>query len=61
MQTSFEEFNLLIYNVVRGTACDAVIWGLGPYVDDSREYGVFRLYLAAFTRRLCRRWLRVED
>jgi hypothetical protein len=61
MYLGFDEFNLHVYNSARGVFLDAVIWCLGPVVDDSREYGVFRLYLAAATYRLCRRVLRVED
>jgi len=59
--TQFEELNLHVYNSARGAVFDAVIWCLGPLVDDSREYGIARLYLAALTYRICRRLLRVED
>jgi hypothetical protein len=59
--TRFEELNLHVYNSVRGLAYDCVIWCLGPLVDESREYGLFRLYLAAATFKICRRVLRVED
>jgi hypothetical protein len=59
--TEFEELNLHVYHSARGAVYDGVIWCLGPLVDDSREYGWFRLYLAAATYRICRRVLRVED
>ena len=61
MHLGFDELNLHIYDSARGIFLDAVIWCLGPVVDDSREYGVFRLYLAAATYRVCRHVLRVED
>jgi hypothetical protein len=57
----FEELNLHVYNSARGLVYDCVIWCLGPLIDDSREYGLFRLYLAAVTYRICRRLLKVED
>lgn len=61
MLTLFEEFNLYAYNSLRGLGFDAVIWCLGPVIDDSREYGVFRLYLAAATRKACRKWYGIAD
>ncbi len=58
MREEFEDFNVLAYHAMQGAALDVVIWCLGPLVDDSREYGPFRLYLAAATRELCRWHLR---
>lgn len=60
MQTRFEELNLFAYDALRGAVYDVVIWCLGPLVDDSRDYGLFRLYLAAATCRACERWMREE-
>jgi hypothetical protein len=57
MHSDFEETNLILYYGLANLFLDAVIWCLGPYVDDSREYGVARLCLAMVTRRLCRTWL----
>jgi len=57
MRTEFEEFNLFVYYSTLGVFLDTIIWCLGPLVDDTREYGLFRLYLAALTRKLCRGWL----
>ena len=61
MYTRFEELNLHVYHSARGLVYDGVIWCLGPLVDESRKYGLLRLYLAAATYRICRRVLRVED
>jgi hypothetical protein len=58
---SFYELNLYIYESARGPGLDAVIWCLGPLVDDTREYGFLRLYLAAATYHVCRRLIHVED
>jgi hypothetical protein len=60
MNSDFEETNLVLYYGLVNLLLDAVIWCLGPYVDDSREYGVARLCLAIVTRRLCRTWLQVR-
>ena len=57
MHTDFEEFNLCVYYGLANLFLDLVIWCLGPYADDSREYGLPRLYLATATRKLCRVWL----
>lgn len=54
---SFNELNLQIYNLALGRFYDGVIWCLGPFVDDSREYGYFRCCLALATRRICRWYL----
>ena len=61
MLMGFDELNLFVYNSARNVVLDGVIWCLGPMVDDSREYGWFRICLAAATRQVCRRLLRVED
>lgn len=60
MQSSFEELNQFAYDSLRGALYDVVIWCLGPLVDDTREYGIFRLYLAAITCRACELWIREE-
>jgi len=57
MYSDFEEFNLFVYHSMVNVFLDLVIWCLGPYVDDSREYGIFRSCLAVTTRRLCGVWL----
>jgi hypothetical protein len=61
MYSDFAEFNLFVYHSVVNAFLDLVIWCLGPYVDDSREYGFFRCYLAVATRRLCGVWLACRD
>ena len=53
----FEELNLFVYHTLRGVVFDGIIWCLGPFVDDVREYGRFRCYLALATRYCCRTWL----
>ena len=60
MLSAFEELNLYVYNSVRGMVLDLVIWCLGPLVDESRPYGLFRQYLAFATTKVCRRWLRLH-
>lgn len=57
----FEELNLYAYHTLRGVVLDLVIWCLGPAVDDTREYGLLRLYLAAATCKACRVWYRIPD
>ena len=54
MTSWFEEFNLWLYYSLAGAFYDVVIWCLGPIVDDSREYGIVRGYLAFATCRVCR-------
>ena len=54
--SDFAELNAFVYHSVRGAALDVVIWCLGPYVDDTRAYGMFRMYLARMTRAVARRW-----
>ena len=62
MYSQFEELNLFVYYSARGLILDALIWCLGPFVDDSRSYGVLRLYLAHATRALLRKcWLTQKD
>ena len=61
MFTRFEELNLHVYNSVRGLAYDCVIWCLGPLADESRDFGVFRQYLAFATAKACRGWMRLRD
>lgn len=58
MRAESQEFNLFVYLFSLNLFLDLVIWCLGPYVDDTREYRLPRLYLAVATRGLCRRWLR---
>ena len=54
MYTSFEDLNAYIYHSAQVVLLDGVIWCLGPYVDDSRGYGRFRIYLAQLTRLIVR-------
>lgn len=61
MHTDFEEFNAFVYYSTRAMFLDVVIWCLGPYVDDSRDFGRPRIYLAQATRALVRRWWRIQD
>lgn len=55
MQSDFEEINAYVYHTGRGALLDIVIWCLGPYVDDTREYGPLRRWLARATRLVVRR------
>ena len=57
MDSGFQEFNLFVYHSVQNQFYGAVIWCLGPYVDDEKQYGLRRKYLAVVTRYLCRAWL----
>lgn len=57
MTSLFEEFNLWIYHSLQGLFYDLVIWCLGPFVDDTQDYGRLRCYLALATRSFCRTWL----
>ena len=57
MNSAFEELNLWVYHSAQGAFYDIIIWCLGPLVDESRDYGVLRCYLAAATRRACRIWV----
>ena len=62
VHSDFEEINAYVYHSGRGALLDLVIWCLGPYVDDTREYGPFRLWLARVTRSVVRKCLvRVEE
>lgn len=58
MQDVFREFNVFIYCSLVSAILDVVLWCLAPYVDESREYAIPRLYLAVVTRSACRAWLR---
>jgi len=57
----FTEVNEYIYHSAKGMFYDAVIWCLGPVVDDSVEYHWSRLWLASVTYRVCRRVIRTQD
>lgn len=57
MNSAFQELNLFVYHSIRGVLFDGIIWCLGPFVDDSRDYGRLRCYLALATRQVCRTWL----
>ena len=61
MLSAFEELNLFAYHTACGAFYAFVIWCLGPIVDESREYGLFRCYLAVLTRKLCLRLLVKSD
>ena len=43
MYSDFGDLNAYVYHSARGAIFDVLIWCLGPYVDDSRLYGFFRL------------------
>lgn len=59
--TDFEDINAYVYHSAHGVILDGLIWCLGPYVDDSRDYGLFRIYLAHATRAFVRRWWLIAD
>jgi hypothetical protein len=59
--TDFEDLNAFVYHSARGVVLDGLIWCLGPYVDDARDYGTLRLWLARATRAVVRRWFRIAD
>ena len=61
MHSEFEDLNAYVYHTARGAVFDGLIWCLGPYVYESREYGWSRIYLARLTRSLVRRWFRITD
>lgn len=61
MHSDFAELNLLIYHSLVNLFLDLVIWCLGPYVDDSREYSLPRRLLAVVTRKLCGLWLTLRE
>ncbi len=61
MNSDFEEFNQYVYWSIHGIFLDGLIWCLGPYVDDTRDYGLFRIYLARVTRSLLRRVIRLAS
>jgi len=61
MYSDFEEANLYVYHSLCGMVCDVIIWCLGPLVDDTRDYGLVRCYLALATRRVCRFWIARAD
>jgi len=61
LYTEFEDLNAYVYHSAHGILLDGLIWCLGPYVDDSREYGAFRIHLARSTRYLVRRCCRISD
>jgi len=56
--TQFEDLNAYVYYSAQGVLLDGLIWCLGPYVYDTREYGSFRICLARATRSLVRCWIR---
>ena len=59
VNADFHELNAYVYHSAHGAFLDGVIWCLGPFVDDTRSYGVFRIVLALSMRRLVRGWLRL--
>jgi hypothetical protein len=61
MYSDFAELNAYAYWVLVNGVLDVILWCLGPYVDDSREYGFFRSILAEVTCRLVRIWLLLRD
>lgn len=60
MHTGFEDYNLYVYNSIRGLFLDLVIWCLGPLVHESHDYGIFRHYLAFATVKVCRSCMRLD-
>jgi len=61
MQAGFVELNFYIYYRMQGVLLDVLIWCLGPLIDDAREYGLLRLYLAGVTVRACRACLGLRN
>ena len=61
MHTQFQDLNAYVYYSMQGILLDGLIWCLGPFVCDSREYSSFRIRLALLTRSLVRRWCRITD
>ena len=59
VDADFNELNAYVYHSAHAAFLDGVIWCLGPFVDDSRSYGVFRVMLALCMRSLVRGWLRL--
>ena len=55
MNSDFEEINAYVYHSIHGALLDVVIWCLGPYVDETRQYGRARVCLARATRAVVRR------
>jgi len=53
MRSDFEAANLILYYRVVNGFLDLVIWCLGPFADDSRDYGLARCSLARVTRWVC--------
>ena len=60
MRSEFEELNEYAYHSLHEALLDVVIWCLGPYVDDSSEYGFVRICLARATRASVRGCCRVD-
>lgn len=60
MYSDFEEINLTLYYSLCASVLGLLIWCLGPVVDDSRDYGVFRLCLARLTCSAARKYYGIE-
>lgn len=60
MYSEFEEGNLFAYYALLNGCLDALLWCVGPYVDETREYGRCRRGLAVVTRRILGAWLLVR-
>ncbi|NIO60242.1 MAG: hypothetical protein GTO33_13090 [Acidobacteria bacterium] len=58
--SGFAEVNAYIYHSARAAFYGAVIWCLGPVVDDTRDYPFYRNWLAAVTFRVCRCFIRAD-
>jgi hypothetical protein len=57
----FAEVNEYVYHSLRGMFFGGVIWCLGPVVDDSRDYALPRIWIAAVTYQVCRRVIKDGD
>lgn len=55
---AFVAANLYVFLAAQEALLDAVIWCLGPFVDDSRVYSVPRLLLAGATRAVLKPFVR---
>ena len=60
MGADFVHFNLYVYYSMQGMVLDVVIWCLAPMIDDKREYGLLRMFLAGAMLGVCRTWMGIR-
>ncbi len=61
MYSDFEEINLRAYYALLNGVLDVLLWCVGPYVDDSRDYGPLRRGLAFITGVIVGFWVRRRE